>query len=105
MRIVFWDLETRSAVSLRDGGSYIYAIERTTQPLCLVFAIDDGEPQLWLPSDPKPPAVFLEIAANPADWQLVAHNYEFERHMLEHVSGSAYGFRPFPSHRTTARNG
>ena len=24
MRIVFWDLETRSAISLRDGGSYIY---------------------------------------------------------------------------------
>ena len=48
---VFWDLESRSAVVLRDCGAHIYAIDATTQPLCLAYAIDDGEPQLWLPTE------------------------------------------------------
>ena len=61
---VVWDIETRSAANLRECGAYIYAIDPTTQPLCLAYAVDDGEPQLWLPTDPAP-AVFLEIAADP----------------------------------------
>ena len=81
MPTAFWDIETRSAVSLRECGAHIYAIDPSTQPLCLVFAIDDEEPQLWLPPDPAP-AVFLEIAANPKEWRLVAHNYEFDRAIL-----------------------
>jgi hypothetical protein len=48
MHHVFFDIETRSAVSLRECGAHIYAIDPTTQPLCLAYAIDDGEPQLWL---------------------------------------------------------
>ena len=76
MRTIVWDFETRSAVNIRDAGGYIYAVDPTTELLCLVFAIDDGEPQLYLPTDPVP-AVFFEIAANPKDWKLVAHNYEF----------------------------
>jgi len=51
MRTVFWDTETRSAISLRDCGAYIYATDVSTQVLCLGFVIDNGEPQLWLPSD------------------------------------------------------
>jgi hypothetical protein len=44
MRTCIWDLESRSAVSLRESGSYSYSIDRTTQPLCLVYTIDDGDP-------------------------------------------------------------
>jgi DNA polymerase len=95
MRTVIWDLETRSAVSLRDCGAYTYSIDPTTQLLCLVFAIDDGEPQLWLPTDTVP-AVFLEIAANPTEWQLIAHNYEFERAILNNILVPRYGFPPIP---------
>ena len=95
MQTVFWDIETRSAANLRDCGAYIYAIDPTTQPLCLVFAIDDDEPQLWLPTDPVP-AVFVEIAAEPDVWKLVAHNYEFERDILENVLIPRYGFPPIP---------
>jgi DNA polymerase len=95
MRTVVWDVETRSAVSLRECGTYIYAIDPTTQPLCLVFAVDDEEAQLWLPVDPIP-LVFLEIAANPKAWQLIAHNYEFERAILENILIPRHGFRPIP---------
>ena len=31
-----WDIETRSAANLRDCGAHVYAIDPTTQPLCLV---------------------------------------------------------------------
>lgn len=75
MRTLTWDIETRSAVNLRDAGAYIYSIDASTQVLCLVFAIDDAEPELWLPPNPVPP-VFFEIADDPTNyWQLVAHNF------------------------------
>ena len=95
MRTVVWDLESRSAVSIRDCGAHVYAINSTTEPLCLAYVVDDGEPQLWLPSEPTP-QVFLDIAANPGDWRLVAHNWEFERAILEHVLIPRFGFRPIP---------
>jgi DNA polymerase bacteriophage-type len=95
MRTVFWDIETRSGVSLRECGAYIYAIDPTTQPLCLVYAIDDEEPQLWLPADPAS-SVFLDVAANPKEWQLVAHNYDFERATLENILIPRHGFQPIP---------
>ncbi len=98
MRLVtraYFDIETRSAANLRDVGSHIYAIDPTTEPLCMVYAIGDDEPQLWLPTEP-PPALFLEIAANPDDWELIAHNWEFERAILRHVLVPRYGFQPIP---------
>jgi DNA polymerase len=95
MQTIFWDVETRSAISLRDCGAYIYAIDPSTQVLWLVYAIDDEEPQPWLPADPVT-AVFLEIAANPKEWQLVAHNYEFERTILDNILIPRHGFQPIP---------
>ena len=104
MRTVIWDLETRSAVNLHDCGAANYAVDGSTQVLCVAYAIDDEEPQLWLPPDPVP-AVFLEIAANPTDWQLVAHNYHFERAILDNVLIPRHGFLPIPltSHHCTQR--
>jgi DNA polymerase len=93
---VTWDIETRSAANIYDCGAHVYAADPTTQPLCLVYVIDDGEPELWLPTNPVPP-VFLEIAANPDDFELIAHNFEFERAVLEHVL-VRYGFPPIPLH-------
>ena len=95
MRTLYWDIETRSAVSLRECGANVYAIDPTTQVLCLVYATNDEDPLLWLPADPVPP-VFLEIAADPNNWQLVAHNYDFERAILEHILIPRHDFRPIP---------
>ena len=52
MPTLFWDIETRSGANLRDCGAYVYAIDPTTAPLCLAYAIDNNDPQLWLPPDP-----------------------------------------------------
>ena len=54
MRTLIWDLETRSGANLRECGAHVYSIDPTTQVLCLVYAIDDEDPQLWLPSIQHP---------------------------------------------------
>jgi DNA polymerase len=95
MTPVYWDVETRSAANLRDVGSHIYAIDPSTSPICMVFAIGDGEPQLWLPSEPVP-ALFIEIASHPDDWELIAHNWAFENCVLEHVLIPRHNFGPIP---------
>lgn len=95
MRDVIWDTEDRSVVDLRDAGGYMYAIDPTTEPLCVVIAIDDSEPQMWLRGQPPLP-VFFDIAANPDNWRLVAHNSEFDRFIYDHVLVPRYGFPPLP---------
>ena len=89
---VIWDIETRSAVNLRECGAYIYAIDPTTQPLCLAFAIDDGRAAAVVadrsgavrsPRDRRPlrrsgarsaqlqlssSAAILEVSTDPAAW-------------------------------------
>ena len=100
------DLETRSAVNLRDCGAHVYAIDPTTQILCLVFAVDDGEPQLWLPGDVlrgentpnSPPAIFSTIANDPDNWEVGAHQYDFERDIYAAILIPHYGFPALPSH-------
>src|SRR5262249_51360851 len=56
MLTLFWDIETRSVASLRDCGAHVYSLDPTTEIHCVAYAIDDGDPQLWLPGDDLPAA-------------------------------------------------
>jgi DNA polymerase len=89
-------VETRSAISLRECGDHIYANDPTTEVLCVAYAVDDEEPQLWVSTDPAPPPVFFEIAAAPKHWRLVAHQYEFDRNVLDSILAPQHGFQPIP---------
>ena len=91
---LFWDIESRSAASLRLVGAWNYAAHATTEVLCLCYALDDGEVKTWLPGQPIP-GPFLEAARDPS-WRLIAHNFEFERAMLEHVLVPKHGFPSIP---------
>jgi DNA polymerase len=95
MPVLFVDLETRSVASLHDCGSFIYSIHPSTELHCIAYAVDDEPPELWLPGDPVPP-VFAAIAADPPAWKFVAHNYDFERHILENVATPRLGFPLIP---------
>jgi DNA polymerase len=95
MPVLYWDLETRSTNNLRDCGAYVYSVDPTTAPICMYYAVDDDVPLLWLPADPVP-TVFAEIAAEPLSWQMVAHNYEFDRAILENVLVPRHGFPSVP---------
>ena len=92
---IVFDIESRSGVNLHDQGAHIYSIDASTQPLCIVFAVDGEEPQLWLPSDPVPP-VFFDIAADPSAWKAIGHNFDFEREFYENVLVPRYGFPAMP---------
>jgi DNA polymerase len=89
-----WDIESRSTANLRSVGGWNYAAHPTTDILCICYAVDDGEVQTWLPGQPIPEP-FLEAARDPS-WRLIAHNFEFERAMLEHVLVPKHGFPSIP---------
>ena len=66
---LFWDVETRSAASLRLVGAWNYGAHPTTEVLCLCYAVDDGEVQTWInrslldPNDPGDPVPEPFLAA------------------------------------------
>src|SRR5262245_13665904 len=81
MPTLFWDIETRSTVSLEDAGAWRYAADPTTEVLCVGYAVDDAEPKIWIPGQPIPEEI-ISAAENGADW--VAHNFMFERAIAAH---------------------
>jgi DNA polymerase len=105
MHEMTWDFESRSAVNLKNSGSWRYAADPTTEIFCLCYAIDNGEVQTWLPPwmtkqlglpEQRVPEVFFNIAANPSEWQTVAHNAEFERSLYERILVPNHGFPTLP---------
>ena len=58
MTTLFFDIETRSTVDLTAAGAWRYAADASTEVLCVGYAVDDGEPQVWIPGD-SIPEVFI----------------------------------------------
>ncbi len=75
--MIWLDFETRSECDLPARGPYNYARHPSTQVLCMAYAIDDGEVELWTPDQPFP----REILSH----QIRAHNAAFERLILWYV--------------------
>lgn len=89
------DFETRSTVSLRASGAWRYALDESTDVLCLAYRLpywDDGVTGLWHPAFPL---VGLAGYQEPSFGELVewivtgglveAHNAFFERCIWTHV--------------------
>ena len=70
------DFETRSAVDLNKAGAYRYAMDPSTEVLCLSYRVGDGPIQRWSPGDPP-----LQVA------RMLAHNAAFERAIWNHTLG------------------
>jgi DNA polymerase len=79
MPTVFWDVETRSCVNLETAGAWRYASDPTTEILCVAYAVDDGDPQIWISNSGDPIPKVFTAAATDSTWRVVAHNYQFER--------------------------
>lgn len=86
MSILWLDMETRSRCDLKTKGLYNYALDPSTQILCMAYAFDDGEVLLWRNGDPIPDAIFNH------EGQVRAHNAAFEWMIIDHVMG--IGFDP-----------
>ena len=73
--ITWIDFETRSRCNLLTAGSYNYALDASTVPLCLAYAYDDGPVQLWLPGERVPSF----------HGQIRAHNAAFDRLIMTYA--------------------
>jgi DNA polymerase len=94
MPVLFWDIETRSMASLEDAGAFRYAADPGTEVLVIAYAVDDGEPQTWVPGQDIP-TEFATAASDPS-WVVVAHNHMFERVVADYVLGPRYGWPAIP---------
>jgi DNA polymerase len=87
---LFFDIETRSTINLETAGAWRYASDPTTEVLCLAYATDDGEPQIWVPGDPIPVEAFTTTTT------VVAHNYQFERAIATRILTPRFGWPEIP---------
>jgi DNA polymerase len=94
MPTLYWDIETHSAVSLEDAGAWRYGADATTDVLCVGHAVDDAEPQIWVPGQPIPKE-FVAAASDPT-WEVVAHHFMFERAIAIHILQPRFGWPEIP---------
>lgn len=83
MSILYIDFETKSSVDIRKAGADVYARHRSTDVMCMGFALDDGPVQLWTP--------FEKVKIPTADI-IVAHNASFELAIWNNVCVKKYGW-------------
>jgi DNA polymerase len=76
------DFETRSACDLTVAGVYNYAQDASTEVLCMAYAHDDEEVQVWTPDQPFPLSVRQAVLAGE---RVYAHNAAFERLIWTYV--------------------
>lgn len=68
MRKISLDFETYSECDIRSAGAYAYADHRSTEVLCLAWAVDNQAPKLWRPGDVIPNELFDYIKAGAEVW-------------------------------------
>ena len=88
--LLFIDLETRSTVDLRKTGVYVYAAHPSTTVTVARLAIGLEEPWEWRPGRDLLPK-YLKHLEDPTK-QVVAHNAQFERLLIEGVLHPRHGW-------------
>lgn len=73
------DFETRSRCDLTVRGVYNYALDASTEVLCMSYAFGDEDVRTWTPADPFPEEVRRYTG------QIRAHNAAFERLIFWYV--------------------
>ena len=79
MTTLWLDFETRSRCDLKSRGVYNYAMDPSTDVLCMSYAFDDEAVRTWLPEQPFP------IAIKNHKGRIAAHNAAFERLIFWYV--------------------
>ena len=79
---LYIDFETRSECDLPARGVYNYAQHPSTKVLCMAYAHDDEDVQVWTPDQPFPLSVTRAILAGE---RLYCHNAAFERLIFWYV--------------------
>ena len=92
MSTLWLDFETRSECDLPAHGAYNYARHESTRVLCMAWALDDNEVEIWTP-DQKFPKVVVDAVQ--AGAMIYAHNAAFERLIFWHVLGLHFDLEQF----------
>ena len=75
------DFETYSECDIKTAGGYNYAAHPSTEVICMAWAIDDEDPQLWTPEQEFPPRLYDALDGAGQIW---AWNAAFERAIWHH---------------------
>lgn len=86
--MIWIDFETRSECDLTVHGAYNYARDPSTRVLCMAWALDDGEVEIWVPGQEFPKVVADAVANGDT---IYAHNAAFERLIWSYVLGPDHG--------------
>jgi DNA polymerase len=90
---IWCDFETKSDCDLTVAGVYNYAQDASTEVLCMAYAHDDEEVQVWTPDQPFPLSVRQAVLAGE---RVYAHNAAFERLIWTYVLWSDHN-APVPA--------
>ena len=96
-QLLFIDLETRSTVDLRRTGAYVYASDPSTSVTVARLAIGMEEPWEWRPGRELLPKYRAHLE-DPTK-EVVAHNAQFERLLIEGVLHPRHGWPLVPIDR------
>ena len=80
--ILWLDTETRSQCDLKSQGAYNYAQDPSTQVLCMAYAFDDEEVEVWTPNQSFPKRVADHFKNG---GQIRVHNASFDRLIFWYV--------------------
>lgn len=101
--VVFLDFETRSLVDIKSSGAWKYAEDDSTDVLCMVWAVEDQEPKLFIPpqfndsftqdvtSGLKMAGEFHRLILDEEETLFVAHNAFFEKAIWFNIMHKRYG--------------
>ena len=95
--MLWCDFETRSECDLRAKGVYNYAMDASTDVLCMSYAFDDEDVVTWTPDQPFPERVRNYTG------QIRAHNAAFERLIFWYVLQINFKLEQFYCTATQAR--
>lgn len=87
------DFETRSAIDLKEVGTYEYASDKSTDVVCMAWSVGDSEVRVWTPGKPFPVELAKAIATGE---EMCGWNVAFERCIWGSVCVPKYGFPPVP---------
>lgn len=89
------DLEVYSEIDLPTRGTYIYANDPSTEIICLYYKINDEPIKGWkFRQGQELPEDLVYALTHPEEYDLVAHNAEFEKVVLSGPAGQAIGIEP-----------
>ncbi len=85
----YLDLESRSGVDLKTTGLHVYAKDISTDLLCVAYAFDDEDVEIWIPPEEIPSRLKSHILSG---GRLSAWNAQFEHTMLNSIATKKYGW-------------